>query len=125
MLKEPLNHLLHPWQGQRDCPPEVAGMEMLLLWGFHGDPLGTVPCQWRKLSEISPFYFSLVQPNHPLFPRWISALQVQETFFFPSAFPAVCLLRSLQVGAYLEGIFPSLWVLAAPRAGQEARSAAE
>lgn len=102
MLKEPLNHLLHPWQGQRDCPPEVAGMEMLLLWGFHGDPLGTVPCQWRKLSEISPFYFSLVQPNHPLFPRGISALQVQETFFFSICLPS-CLSTQVPAGWSLPG----------------------
>lgn len=87
MLKEPLNHLLHPRQGRRDCPPEVAGMEMLLLWGFHGDPLGTAPCQWRELCEISAFCFSLVQPNHPPFPRGVSTLQVH--FFSPSAFPAV------------------------------------
>lgn len=124
MLKEPLNHLLHPREGRRDCPPEVAGMEMLLLWGFRGDPLGTALCQWRKLCEISTFCFSLVQPDHPPFPRGISALQVQETFL-PSAFPAVCLPRSRQVGANPEGIFPSLWVLAAPRAGQETGTAVE
>lgn len=104
MLKEPLNHLLHPQQGQWDCPPEVAGMEMLLLRGFHGDPRGTAPCQCWRLCEISTFCFSLVQHNHPPFPRGISALQAHETFI-PSAFPAVCLPRSLQVGAYLEGIF--------------------
>lgn len=98
-------------------------MEMLLLWGFHGDPLGTAPCQWRVLCEISAFCFSLVQPNHPPFPRGVSTLQVH--FFSPSAFPAVCLSRSLQVGAYLEGIFPSLWVLADPRAGQETGTAVE
>lgn len=72
-------------------------MEMLLLWGFHGDPLGKAPCQCRKLSEISTFYFSLVQPNHPPFPRGISALQVQETFFshLPSqlsVYPGPCRL---------------------------------
>lgn len=68
-------------------------MEMLLLWGFHGDPLGTAPCQWRELCEISAFFFSLVQPNHPPFPRGVSALQVH--FFSPlpsqlSVYPGPC-----------------------------------
>lgn len=76
-------------------------MEILLLWGFHGDPLGAAPCQWRELCEISAFCFSLVQPNHPPFPRGISALQVRETFFsicLPS-----CLSTQVPAGRGLPG----------------------
>lgn len=32
--KDPLDHLLHPQEGQQDCHLEVAGMEMPAVEGF-------------------------------------------------------------------------------------------